>query len=163
MPVTRVSRSILAFVILCLLCASCDSDDNGDDDDFSLVGTELSVAEIAGTWIATRALFGLAAAGPVVEVDVVAEGGSVRLDIRTDGTFTLTLTRAGGAPEVSTGRLGFDEDLLVVSFDDDPDDFEYFGIQATDTTMRLEGPVSFDVDGDGVEEAARVELELVRS
>lgn len=135
------------------------------DDDFSLVGTHISVAEIAGNWTATRALFGRSAAGPVQEVDLVAEGGAVTLLIQTNGRFTLTIMRIGEAPEVSTGRLGFDEDLLVVSFDDDPDDFTFFGISYAEPNLSIRGgaAATFDFDGDGVEEAADVAFDFVRS
>ncbi|NNF58954.1 MAG: hypothetical protein HKN04_12015 [Rhodothermaceae bacterium] len=151
--------ALIALLTVPLLVA-CDS---GEDDGFSLVGTTTSVAEIAGTWTATRATFSSAAEGPALEVDIIAEGGSAKLAIQTDGRFTLTLAPLGEADDVSNGRLGFDEELLVVSFDEDPDEFEFFTIQVTETTLSLEGPAEFDFDGDGVEESARVALDLIRS
>ena len=155
------NRLLHALLLLpLLLVAACDG---GSDDDFSLVGTNLSVSDIAGAWVATRAAFSPEADGPAQEVDLVAQGGTVTLNIQNNGRFTLTLSLPGAPPETATGRLGFDEDLLVVSFDDDPDDFDFFGIQATPTTLSVQGPGEFDFDGDGTDEAARLELDFVRA
>lgn len=145
----------LASLVIFLSC--------GSDDGPSLVGTDISIADIAGNWSATSAVFDIATAGPSIRVDVVEEGGSVILQIQNNGRFTLTVTVMGRAPEVSTGQMGFDEDLLTVSFDDDPDDFEFFGIQHTVTTLSINGPAEFDFDGDGTQEPAIVGLIFIRS
>ena len=150
-------------MFLCTTLLTGCSEDNGDD--FSLVGTNISVSEIAGSWNATQAIFSSAATGPGMQIDVVAEGGSVTLQIQTDGRFTVTVTESGEAPDVSTGRLGFDEDLLVISFDDDPDEFEFFGITHNEPNMTIQGgngSAGFDFDDDGVEETANIDFVLVR-
>ncbi|MDX1547605.1 MAG: hypothetical protein R3247_11485 [Rhodothermales bacterium] len=156
---TLRSTPLVVLALFLLLGAACDA----GEDEFSLTGDGVSIDDLTGSWRATRALFGVAAEGPVRGVDVVAEGGAVSLEIRDDGRFTLTITRPGGAPDRSTGRLGFDEDLLVVSFDDDPDEFEFFALQVTPTTLSIQGPATFDFDGDGTEEAADAVLDFVRS
>lgn len=152
--------STLAILVCFFFIQSCSSD---DEDDFPLVGTNISMDEIAGTWNATRASFSLAADGPAVELEVVAAGGTVTLVIQANGRFTLTIVLPARSPEVSTGQLGFDEDLLVVSYDEDPEDYELFGIQATETTLSISGPSEFDFDGDGTDEAAIVELDMERN
>lgn len=148
---------VKGFLII-LILVSCGSDDGP-----SLTGTNISISDIQGNWTATRAVFDIASTGPSMRVEVVKDGGTVTLQIQGNGRFTLTVTVMGRAPEVSTGQLGFDEDLLTVSFDDDPDDFEFFGIQNTSTTLSINGPAEFDFDGNGTEEPARVELDFVRS
>lgn len=149
---------LFILILLLLVGAACDA----SEDEFSLTGDGVSIDDLTGSWRATHARFGVVE-GPVREVDVVADGGSVSLEIRNDGRFTLTITRAGAAPDRSTGRLGFDEELLVVSFDDDPDEFEFYSLQVTPTTLSIQGPATFDFDGDGTEEAADVALDFVRS
>lgn len=150
--------SLLLFLSL-LLTAACSS----DDEDFSLEGDNFSISDIAGSWIATSAVFDIAGTGPSQRIDVVEEGGTVTLVIQNNGRFTLTVTQVGEAPEVTTGRLGFDEDLLVVSYDDDPDEFEFFGSQFSGNNLSIQGPAEFDFDGDGTDDPARVSLDLVRN
>ncbi len=157
MPMPR--PFLIALLAFTLTLSACDS---SGDDDFPLEGTILSMNDIAGTWNATSAVFMLAADGPAVEVNIVDAGGTATLVIQSNGRFTFTTTLPGEAPDVTTGQLGFDEDLLVVIYDDDPDDFEFFGIQLSGTALSLGGPGTYDFDGDGVEENARIELELVR-
>ena len=114
-------------------------------------------------WTATRAFFSRAATGPALAVEIVALGGTATLMTQTNGRFTFTTTLPGEAPVVTTGQLGFDEDLLVVIYDDEPDDFEYFGIQSSPTTLSIQGLAGYDFDNDGTDEEARLELDLVRS
>ena len=68
----------------------------------------------------------------------------------------------GQAPETSTGQLSFDEDLLVVEFDDDPGEEEFFGIQTTATTLSISGNAAYDLDNDGIDEPTLAELDFVR-
>jgi len=159
----KIYLSILASLILFGAVTGCGDD---DDDDFSLEGTDLSVTDLAGNWVATRAFFSKAATGPVMEVDVIAVGGSGTLEIQNDSRFTLTIVVPGQAPDVTTGRIAFDEDLLVVFFDDDPEDFFFFGITLSEPNLSVtntNGAGDFDFDGDGVEEPADLEFDFVRS
>jgi len=155
------SRRALLIAGLVVLAAfsACDS----GEDEFSLEGDGISINDIAGNWTATRAFFSRAATGPALAVEIVALGGTATLMIQTNGRFTFTTTLPGEAPLVTTGQLGFDEDLLVVIYDDEPDDFEYFGIQSSPTTLSIQGLAGYDFDNDGTEEEARLELDLVRS
>ncbi|MEM7380453.1 MAG: hypothetical protein AAF361_04555 [Bacteroidota bacterium] len=154
--------------VLCIamgiLFTSCSEDNEGPE--CSLQGTNLSVSDIAGNWDATTANFGLDVTGPVQEIDIVAEGGSVTLSIQSGGRFTLSITEPGEPSDNSSGSLCFDEDLLIVNFDEDgPDEYEFFAIQFNSgtNTLTIEGPTTFDFDGDGQSEPARVFLVLTRS
>ena len=155
-------RQVLLGLWVIVVGAALPACDLGGEDEFPLEGTGISIDDIAGTWIATKIAFSPTAPGPAQEVEVVAQGGSGRLMIQSNGRFTLTITLPGEAPEVTTGQLGFDEDLLVVIYDDEPDDFEYFAIQSSATTLSIRGPASYDFDGDGFEEAASAELDFDR-
>ena len=160
-----MNRLYYLFLCMFLITALNTSCDEEYGEDFSLTGTNISVSDIAGSWNATQAIFSKAATGPSMQVDVVGEGGSVILQIQTNGNFTVTVTEVGEAPETSTGRLGFDEDLLVISFDDDPDEFEFFGITHNEPNLTIQGgngSAGFDFDDDGVEEPANIDFVLIR-
>ncbi len=157
----RITRSYLLYILLSLAFISCDDD---DEDEFSLVGTNFSIAAITGTWNATQAIYGNFS-GPAVSVDVVAEGGTVVLQIFNNGSFQVTVTQLGSTPETSSGQMGFDEDLLVISFDDDPEDFEFFGTTFNDPILTINGGnglVEFDLDNDGVDDPAIIDFILER-
>lgn len=157
MKTTKLT-TLLSFFVL-FLSFSCGSDDG----DPQLEGTNLSISDIQGNWEATRALFDIAGTGASQAIDIVAVGGSVTLNIQSNGRFTLTILAPGQPPETSTGQMSFDEDLLVVAFDGDANDPEFFGIQSTATTLSLSGNTEYDLDGDGVDDPATVELDLVRA
>ncbi len=153
--------------ISCLLLSgilfNCSSEDDGPD--CSLNGTIISVSQIAGSWNATRGAFFSTSSGPAFNVDVVADGGSVTLTIQTDGRFSVTVSPVGEVPTTSNGSMCFDEDLLVIIFDSDPDEFEFFGITLNEPIMTLgggNGSAEFDFDGDGVDEPANIDWVLER-
>ncbi|MEZ4811354.1 MAG: hypothetical protein R2819_13430 [Allomuricauda sp.] len=154
----KTLSKFLGVCSLLLLLASCGSDE-GDP----LVGSEISISDIQGNWNAIRAVFDIAGTGASQSIDIVEEGGTVTLQIQSNGRFTLTVTQQGESPEVSQGQMSFDEDLLVVEFDDSSGDWEYFSIQSSSSTLSISGPAEFDFDGDGTEEAATADLDFVRA
>lgn len=133
-------------------------DDDGTDVDLP----QFSISDIEGSWNAVRAEFDIAGTGPSLAVDIVQMGGSVTLVIQSTGRFTLTIIEDGEGPEVSTGQMFFDRDILVIEFDDNPGEPEFFGIQSTDTTLSLAGGAEYDLDNDGNDDPARVELDFIR-
>lgn len=154
--------SLLSALLWSFFIFACSS---SDEDEFSLVGTNTSIAEIAGNWNATRGFFVSNATGPLMATDVVAKGGSVTLSIQTTGQFSITVKEAGKTPDTSTGRMTFDEDLLVIFFDDDPGEWEFFGIVHNEPNLSIQGgngSAEFDFDGDGTKESANVEFDFVR-
>ncbi|GJM28290.1 MAG: hypothetical protein DHS20C17_09250 [Cyclobacteriaceae bacterium] len=149
------------FYLLLFFIFSCSSD---EQEEFSLVGTNTSIAAMSGNWNATSAIFSKPI-GQVMEVDIVAEGGTATLNIQSNGRFNLTITQQGESPEITTGDLRFDEDLLVVFFDDDPGEWEYFGISHNDPNLSIDdrnATGEFDFDGDGTLEPANLYFEFVR-
>ena len=136
---------------------------NSDEENFPLEGTYLSIAEIAGDWTANTAFYYSVSVGSAEDYDVIEEGGAATLNIQTNGRFTLTMTIPGEGNIVYTGQLGFDEDLLVVMFDDEPDDWEYFGITLDDDDkLYISGPAEFDFNGDTIPEEAIVSFNFDR-
>ena len=158
------NRSLLSALLCSFFILACSSSDE-EGDEFSLVGTNTSIAEMAGNWNATTGLFQSASLGPATETDVVAEGGTVTLSIQTTGQFSITVQEAGRTPDTSTGRMAFDEDLLVIFFDDDPGEFEFFGIIHNEPNLSIQGgngSAEFDFDFNGIKEPANVDFEFVR-
>ncbi len=120
----------------------------------------ITIADLAGTWDATTATFeGVVGSG---FVDVIADGGSVTLTITGDGRFTFLLTLPGESPETTSGTMHFEEDFLVMTFDDDPSDPVFFIFFFSDDTLTLAGEDEFDFDDDGVDEPAILTLVLQR-
>ena len=130
---------------------------NGDDDDeFSNQGNNLSISDIQGSWIATPATF----TAPEF-IDILEEGATVTLEIQSNGRFTFTLLMPGEAPEVTTGKLGFDGDFLAVRFDDDIDEASFF-ISLVNQVLTLRGQTELDLDGNGIDDFGILELIMVR-
>jgi len=145
---------ITAILVVFTLFTSCGD----DDEDFSQTGTNLSVSDIAGSWIATSANF----SGPQF-VDFLADGGVVTLVIQNNGRFTFTLKIPGEPDDVSTGKLGFDGEWLAVIFDDDPGEEASFFISLVNNILTLRGETEFDLDGNGIDEFGILELVMERT
>jgi hypothetical protein len=154
---------LLFISFLAIYACSDDEDDLGFD--FTIDGTEIAMSEIAGNWNASKAVFDSRATGPAMQVDVVDEGGTVTMNIQVSGQFSITVTEVGKPADTSTGLLRFDEELLVIFFDDDPGEWEYFSINLAEPNLFINGgngSADFDFDGDGTDEPADVDFEFVR-
>lgn len=162
----KVYQKLYLFIIAVLtIFSACGTGSDDGFDQFSLEGTNTSMSEIAGNWNATRASFSKNVAGPVMEVDIVEIGGSLSLEIQNDGRFSVTFQVPNQPSETNTGRFAFDEDLLIISFDDDPDEWEYFGITHQEPNLTISGGTvyeAFDFDGNGTREDANIDFELIR-
>ena len=143
---------LTAVIAIFITFASCSD----DDDDFSNTGTNLSISDISGSWIATSATFSAAK-----NIDIMAEEGVITLVIQPNGNFTFTL-KYPGETEVSTGKLGFDGEFLAVRFDDDPEEASFF-ISLVNNILTLRGQVELDLDGNGIEEFGTLELIMKRN
>ena len=156
------SAFLLTILFLIFSCSS--SDDSG-----GLSGTDLSISELQGSWTVTSLVFGkLCDPGvdcPVEEVDVIEEGATATLTIQGNGRFTILSAIPGGGSETITGQMSFDEDLLVLEFDDVPGEEEYYGIQLSNNgnTLAINGNAEYDFDGDGTDEPANLNLVCSRN
>ncbi len=153
-----------ALLLLTLSLANCAKDD--DDDPFALEGPGgINMNDMAGNWVAQEAVFSRLAGGPASSIDVVELGGGLSMAIQADGRFTVTLILPDGSSETSTGRMGFFEDILNISFDDDPEEWESYAYELDEPNLTIEGgPVyeAIDFDSDGVAEDANISLYLIR-
>lgn len=164
--ILRASRRAVVFgtvaCVLGLLASGC-----GDE---STTGPEgLSVADLAGSWVASRFAYSQAGGGVALpEVDLVAEGAGILMEVERDGGFELVwLNEFGQLFDVRSGSLAFEEEaFLVITFDDEPGDLIAFVFTSlSEDSFRLtddEGQVEFDLDGDGTDDPARLEIVLDR-
>ena len=86
MKKTQTLFQIVLVGVLAFGATSCSSTSFLEEffDQFSLRGTNESMAEIAGDWTATVANFSRAAAGPVLEVDIIRDGWDRVIDDPTE-------------------------------------------------------------------------------
>jgi len=154
----------LLFLALLSVLFSCSTDEDDDDGfDFtncSLNGPNFSISDVTGGWVATQANFDIP--GTSEQIDVVGTGGTVTLNVQSNGAFTLVITESGAGAETTTGDLSFCEDLFTVRYDDAPNDPEIIQGSLNDGVFTITGPVEYDVNGDGTDDAAFVILRLER-
>ena len=138
------------------------------EDELSLNGPDFSISDMQGSWEATAALFTTSENGSQVDqASIVEDGGSASMIIESSGRFTLTIAPVGRSSHTVTGNMFFEEETwFAILFDDYPDDYEYFGVELTATTLIINGgpnTAEYDFEDDGTFEPANVYLEFVRS
>ena len=122
--------------------------------------TAPSVQTLAGTWRATRAEF-TSATNASVKVEVISRGATLVLVLDQGGTFTQTFTAPGAPSEVTTGTWSASSDVLTLRRG--PSNISQFDMTLSGTTLTLTGGSAlFDVNGDDVDEEAKLSVTLVR-
>lgn len=118
-----------------------------------------SEGELTGSWLATKVEL-VSVANPATKIDLVALGATVRLVLAASNTYTLTLIVPGEPQEVQTGTWSASKDVLTLS---DSDGDQQFDMSLNGNTLILTGASGeFDFNDDGVDEAATVNVTLVR-
>ncbi len=154
--------SLLLTLVFPIICCSDDQEDDGIDfSSCSLNGPNFSISDVIGDWAATQANFDIP--GTSQQVDVVAEGGTVTLNIQSSGSFVLVITENGSSEETTTGNLAFCEGIFTVRYDDSPNNPETLQGSLNSGVFTITGPVEYDVDGDGSDDEAFVILRFERS
>nr|WP_299343196.1 hypothetical protein [Allomuricauda sp.] len=168
----RVFFFSLLFVISPLFLSCSSSDDGGgnnggggggvniDISSCSLNGPNFSISDISGDWVATQGNFDVPESS--IQVDVVAEGGSVTLNVQPNGEFTLVITPNGAESETTTGDLAFCDGLFTVRYDNMPNETETLTVTLNNDVLAITGPILFDVDDDGTDDEAFVILRFER-
>lgn len=118
-------------------------------------------AEITGSWRATSWEY-VAVAGSQ-RVDLMTLGDDATLVLNAGGSGSLTRNPAGGGAPVSR-TFTWSRDGGNITLQYAPGNDDNFGVSLTSGTLRLtkNGPVSYDVNGDGTGEAANWSLAFVR-
>ena len=156
---------ILISTLFSFFFISCSS---SDEDELTKTGPDFSISELQGTWNATSAFFSPSDPNSQSDgVDIIAEGGSLSIVIQSNGRFTMNFNVEGMDPFTVTGEMFFENnEFFAIHFDEDPDDYEYFGIDYTATTLRINGgpdTAEWDFNSDGEEEPANVSLDFVKA
>jgi hypothetical protein len=159
-----LSKIFVVGALISFLFVSCSL----GEDELSLIGPDFSIGDMQDSWEATAAVFTTSDAGSQFDqASIVADGGSASMIIESTGRFVLTIAPVGRSSYTVTGNMFFEEETwFAILFDDYPDDYEYFGVELTATTLTiLGGPntAEYDFDDDGTSELASVHLEFVRS
>lgn len=116
------------------------------------------VEQLAGRWRATRIEY--VGAGGAGSVELVAQGGSGSLVLRAEGTGLLTLTPLGKAPWVIDAPWSLDGAFLTLGT---ATNNLNWAIELAADELRLSGAqASYDFDGDGASEPAKLNLALSR-
>ena len=140
----------LLAVVMVAGVAACGGDDT----------TGPSSTEITGTWRATKAEFVSTATGAAAEL--VAAGGSATLVLGTDHSCVFTIKPPGMPAEVTAGTWKLDGDVMTVT----PTGMRFswqFDVAFSGDRLSLTGAhVAYDVNGDGRDEEAVLNLELGR-
>lgn len=152
--------SVIILGIVVLFFISC----TGEEDELTLDG-KYKMSDLAGTWTATQAIFSSTDQDFKGTVQIVEEGGTFTMLIQSDGKFTITITMPGESNQVIRGLLRFEEEWLTVSYDTEPDDYDYFFIELSvdKSTLTLRGEGTYDFDDDGIEDLSSINLILERN
>jgi hypothetical protein len=118
-----------------------------------------STESLAGSWRATKVEIS-SVANPTVKVDLVAQGGTVRLVLTEAKTFTLTVAIPGQPDDVTTGTWSSSVDVMTLQY---PSGSWQFEMTLSGSSLILEGADSeFDFNGDDQDEPAKTNLVLTR-
>ncbi|MEE9132296.1 MAG: hypothetical protein V3U13_01930 [Gemmatimonadota bacterium] len=127
-------------------------------EDSQSTGSGITLEVLAGTWEASVFAF-TSQAEPPQRADLIADGGSATLVLSANGAYTLTVTPAGGEPDVSTGFMLIESGFLLVADSDVPGVTTAFAMGLDGDTLTLvTNEVEFDFSGDDVEEPAILTL-----
>ncbi len=150
-------RSLIVSSLCGVLVFACSE----GDDEPGLEGTNYSISDIVGNWTAIEALFISLEPDNNGSLDIIDEGGTLKMSVQSDGKFTITISLPGEPAEVTKGKFGFEEEWLTVSYDDDPGEYDYFyiGLDANDI-LTLRGQGYYDFEDDGTEELTSINLVL---
>jgi len=151
---------ITGVLIICVFFLTCSC----NKDEPKLQGDNYSISDISGNWTAMEATFSSLDQPYKGGIDIIKEGGTLKLAIQNNGRFTFTIMLPGEPDQVTTGQLGFDEEWLAVSYDDDPGEYDYlfFDLNADKSILTIRGNGGYDFDDDGTEDIATMSFILER-
>lgn len=157
--------SFLIFLCFTILTSCFFSSCLKEDEGPSLQGDNYGINDIAGTWTATEAFFSSLETPYKGSLDVIDEGGSLTFKIETSGRYKITIVLPGEPNQVFEGKLGFDEEWLAISYDDDPGEYDYhfFELNGAKSVLTIRGDGYLDLDDDGIEDMVSISLILSKN
>ena len=145
----RFVREALFAGVVAAAAAGCGSDSTGPSPD-----------TLAATWNATQTQF-ISVTNPAQMADVVGMGGSVRLTLNANNTFTMTTMMPGHPMEQMSGTWSSSIDVLTLHHGSGTSEFDMTHSGNTLTLTGAHG--SFDVNGDDVDEEVTMNMTMTRS
>jgi hypothetical protein len=123
-------------------------------------GTGPKSEEITGTWSATKDEY--VSKSSAITVDLIAQGGTATLELRSDQTFEFTCTPAGKAPEVTTGTWSVGTDVFRATPTGMSWSWEWDFSLASGVLTLAGATAEYDCNNDGTPEDATWNLTFVR-
>lgn len=148
LPTPRLAAGVLVFFLATL--PACSSDDGGAEPG--------PLASLVGTWDATSMVV-TSRDDPEVGGDLIEEGASFTLEIRSSGRYTASLSFFGQTDD-QRGDLEVSGSTITLDPDDDVARDGTWSLQ--DGTLIIDAATSFDFNQDGTLETADLHLELER-
>ena len=156
-----IHRNILVSSLLALLLlTSCNKATEDPFANCELAGPDFSITDISGDWTATI--------GSYMDLisrhskNIVEAGGYLKLNVQTNGRFTMEIKEVDRELLTLTGIFSFCDQKFVARFDDAPNTTEEFSPELTTSYFRYYGPTDYDYDGDGAEQRVIVGFTFIR-
>jgi hypothetical protein len=126
--------------------------------------TGVEVADLVGTWDATKFEFIDAAGGdPVLTFDVILVDGTVVIVFGADNTYEVTVTLPFSEPEVETGTWAVDGNELTLTSGGVTTEVTVLEVELTGTTLNVTAEdLEFDIDEDGTDDPVLLEATFVK-
>ncbi len=157
-------KTLMFSSLLILFVAFSCSD---DDSERVTEGGPFEISDLAGDWVATFAFF--VRDSDKLSVDIVADGGSLILNVQSNGRCTFTIDPVDRNAYTVSGEMFWElyegDYFFSIGYDDFPGDWGSYGAELTDTTFNMfGGPGSgeYDFNNDGTAESARLGFEFIR-
>ena len=133
------------------LALACSDDETGP-----------SAASLVGTWDATAAEFYLLS-DPAVRVEAISESGAtVTVVFEADNSFTVTIVVPGDPDDIWTGTWSMGGDVLTLEPDGITGEIQFDASLSDDILTLSGGHVEYDVDDDGTDDEAGLNLVMER-
>ncbi len=123
--------------------------------------TGVTVEDLTGTWVATEIVF-TNPANASQSVDLIDQGATFTLTVRSDSTFTTVITEPGEPIETRTGDVSSNGDTLTVAESGQGSPTEFLASRSGDTLTLTTSDEEFDFDGDEAEDPANLRIVLRR-
>jgi hypothetical protein len=127
----------------------------GDD------GTGPAPETFAGTWTATRFEY-VDATDATNRIELIGLGATLVLQLQGNGTFSYTVTVPGEPDETSSGTWSNTADTFTMQEAGSSFGLTFDFVRSGNTLTLTGADAEYDIDDDGVEEEAKLNITLVR-
>jgi hypothetical protein len=152
----KTVRMICVAAFLAALVIGC-----GKDDKNPTAPKEITIADLAGTWTATKMEY-TNKANNSQKVDLVQLGVGMKLTINSSGRYTATLTISGLGELTTAGTITLQGGNLILD-DDEEAENQTVAFTLSGNTLTLTGDDEFDFNDDGTDEPAAVVMVFQKS